>query len=729
MEIEAWAKVAETIRINRELLKTNELLQAKIDEHKRMEDLLRLQRDLAITLSSSNSIKEALGQIFDAAQNVEGIDGGAVYLVNDTGAVDMVLHKGLSDKFVEGCAHCEPDSPRAQIIKAGAWTYRDRAYIAKSQFNDLREEGLRSLADFPIKYNDRPIAAIILASRTYDEIPINSRIALESLAASIEGIIARIKAEEALKESERRYRELADLLPQTVYELDTEGNITFVNSFGLEIFGYTQADLTKGLHFLKAVDPEDRERIMENFRRSFKQSFKPGLYAAEYKMQRKDGSTFPAIVYPAPVVRDGKVAGQRGIIIDISERKQSEEALRLAKEAAEEAALSKAEFLANMSHEIRTPMNAVIGLTDILQNSNLSPEQRECIEIIKNSGDALMAIINDILDFSKIEAGRMGLETRAFDLKSFVRDTVELIAASAVKKGLSLESKVEDSVPNAIIGDPVRLRQILINLLGNAVKFTEKGGVVLFLDAVPWEDGRCELHFAVRDTGIGIPLDRISRLFQSFSQVDMSTTRKYGGTGLGLAISRRLVETMEGRIWVESEVGKGSTFHFTIPIIVPSVYLPKANAVPSKSLTDTQTDTRTDTRCDSQRSEHDALRILLAEDNEVNKKVIMRMLKKLGYRADMATNGIEVLTALERQHYDVVLMDIQMPEMDGLEAASQIRKRLQAAEQPWIIALTAYALEGDRERCLGAGMDGYISKPVRMENLKTELARVRCKGK
>jgi PAS domain S-box-containing protein len=358
--------------------RTNEM-QAKIEEHKRIEGLLRLQRDLAITLSSSDSIKEALGQIFDAALKVESIDGGAVYLVNNAGEVDMVLHKGLSDKFAAGCAHCDPDSARANIVKAGKWIYRDSSYIVTSQFDDLRKEGIKALADFPVKHSGQPIAAIILASRTYDEIPHNARVALEALAASIEGSIARIKAEEARKESERRYRELADLLPQTVYELDALGNIIFANNVGLEIFGYTQADLMKGVHFLDVVAPEDRERIMENFRKSLSQSFRPRQYAAEYRMLRKGGSTFPAVVYPAPIVREGRVVGQRGIITDISERKQVEDALMLAKEAAEEATKAKAEFLANMSHEIRTPMNAVVGLTRPLLCSGLDTEQRSAL--------------------------------------------------------------------------------------------------------------------------------------------------------------------------------------------------------------------------------------------------------------------------------------------------------------------------------------------------------------
>lgn len=715
-------RTAEIIRANQKLRKANEILQAKIEEHKRVEELLQLQRDLAITLSSSDSIKEALDQIFGAALKVEGIDGGAVYLVNDSGGVDMVLHRGISDKFVEGCSHCDPDSPRARIVKAGEWIYRNCLYIATSQFSDLRKEGLRSIADFPIKYNGQVIAAIILASRTYDEIPLNARTALEALAASTEGIIARIKAEEALKESERRYRELADLLPQTVYELDAQGNVIFVNSFGLETFGYTQADLVKGVHFLDAVIPEDQKRIEEDFRQSFKQSSEPEQHGYEYEMQRKDGITFPAAVYPAQIIRDGKVMGQRGIIIDISERKQSEKAMKLAMEAAKEAATAKAEFLANMSHEIRTPMNAVIGMTGLLLDSNLDAEQRECVETIRNSGDALLSLINDILDFSKIESGKMGLENQIFDLKNFVEVSMDLVAANAAEKGLNLAYRIDEGVPDAIASDPTRLRQILINLLSNAVKFTEKGEVeVSITSSRTFKDAghghrlghrlgpRHQLHFAIKDTGIGIPPDRINKLFQSFSQVDMSTTRKYGGTGLGLAISRRLVEIMGGQIWVESEVGKGSTFHFTMPVDASSVNLLDTKEVPAKP--------QSNTLCNT----HINMRILLAEDNAVNKKVVSRMLGKLGYRADMAADGVEVLRALKRQNYDLVLMDIQMPEMDGLEAASQIRKLWPAAEQPRIIALTAYALEGDREKCLEAGMDGYISKPIKMEDLRAAL--------
>jgi PAS domain S-box-containing protein len=356
-EVEAETKesIAELIIANRELERSNEMLRARIDKHRRIEELLLLQRDLAVALISADSIKEALGQIFDAALRIEGIDGGAAYLADDEGGVNMVLHKGLSDRFVKGCSYCGPNSLRAKIIKAGKWVYRDRPYIDSSPFNDLRVEGFRSIADFPVKYNDRPIAAIILVSRTFDDFPQSARMALEALAASTAGIIARIKAEEAMKESERRYRELAELLPQTVFEIDAQGKIIFANSFGLATFGYTPDDLKEGLHVLRVVASEERKRIRESFEQqpvpsSQPLQTQPQQSSDEYRMLRKDGSTFPAMVYTSWIERDGKLVGWRGIITDITKRKASEEALKQAKESAEDAARTKTEFLANMSN-------------------------------------------------------------------------------------------------------------------------------------------------------------------------------------------------------------------------------------------------------------------------------------------------------------------------------------------------------------------------------------------
>jgi len=321
----------------------------------------------------------------------------------------------------------------------------------------------------------------------------------------------------------------------------------------------------------------------------------------------------------------------------------------------------------------------------------------------------LLTIINDILDFSKIEADKMELENQPFDLHECVEGTLDLLMTEATEKGLRLTSRIDEQVPAVIIGDMTRLRQILINLIGNAIKFTQKGEVVVSANARKDD----QLHFSVRDTGIGIPPDRMDRLFQSFSQVDASITRRYGGTGLGLAISKRLCELMGGTMWVESEVGVGSTFHFTIqaetaPGVAP-VYPQKAPQAAAQP------------QFDSKMGERLPLHILLAEDNAVNQKLALHLLERMGYRADVAANGLEVLEALQRQPYDVILMDVQMPEMDGLEATRYIRRELEMDAPLRIIAMTAGATKEDREECLAAGMDDYISKPIRVEELVDAL--------
>lgn len=358
-------------------------------------------------------------------------------------------------------------------------------------------------------------------------------------------------------------------------------------------------------------------------------------------------------------------------------------------------------------------MNGVIGMTSLLLDSLLSDEQHEQVEVIRSSGDALLTIINDILDLSKIEAGRIDLERHRFSLRACVGDAVDLLSKTADEKGIALTYAVRPEVPNQITTDSTRLRQVLVNLISNAVKFTEQGGVLVLVHGSPDGEHRYRLHFSVRDTGIGISSDQVEELFQPFVQADASTTRRYGGTGLGLTISKQLCTLMGGDLWAEGEVGIGSTFHFTIVAEVHHPTLAASDFVEAPAPT---------LESGATAGSVSPLRILLAEDNVVNQKVALRMLERLGHQADLASNGLEAVDAVRRQAYDVVLMDMQMPEMDGLVATRRVREELPPDRQPYIVAMTANAMKGDRERCLEAGMDDYLSKPVKIETLAKALA-------
>ncbi len=663
--------------------------------------------------------------------------------------------------------------------------------------------------------------------------------------AILRDITERKQIEKTLAQAVREQENIMGTIPDIFYMLDLDGYLVKWNRKLEVMTGFAPEDL-KGKSALDFFPEADKPAIAEAIRTAFA----AGYVEVEGRLLQKDGALVPYQYTSVPLKDEGgNVVGLTGIGRDLTERKRTEEALQHAKEAAEVANRTKSEFLANMSHEIRTPMNGIMGMNSLLLDTTLTPEQCEYATTVQSSAEALLGILNDILDFSKIEAGKLDLEQVEFSLRESLGDALKTLALRAHEKGLELLYEVQSEAPDMVVGDPVRLRQVLVNLVGNAIKFTEQGEVGVRVAHQEIGEGEIVWHMRVADTGVGIPLDKQQHIFAAFSQADASTTRHYGGTGLGLTISQQLVELMGGQIWVESVVGQGSTFHFTVrlgrgrtsaasappdpsqlhglrvlvvddndtnrrilhdqltawglrptlacsaheafhllhkaaargrpfPLILTDAHMPETDGftLVERIKHDPRLQSATILMLTSSQQKADmarcrqlgvavylikpikpaelqqallralgqerqarskpaplspaqphqgVLRILLAEDNIVNQKLAVRLLQKWGHAVMVANNGKEALVKIEHDAFDVVLMDVQMPEMDGLTAAAAIRAHAHAATaQLPIIAMTAHAMKGDKERCLAAGMDDYVSKPLRTAELQAALARV-----
>lgn len=526
-----------------------------------------------------------------------------------------------------------------------------------------------------------------------------------------------LKAQKELEQAESKYRNIYEQTFEGLYQISLDGRYLNANPAMFRIFGITDpttleafAHGREGVGFL---DQSARQRFLVNLNQI-------GMVVGfESRIRRPDKAERWVSENARAVCNEkGKVVYFEGSVADITDRKEVEQAMHQAKEAAEAAADSKSQFLATMSHEIRTPMNGVLGMSTLLLESELKSEQYHYATVVKQSAEALLVILNDILDFSKIEAGKLSIEQIDFELPQVLNGVAALLEANAKAKGLYLQTEWPPEIPRLLRGDPYRLRQILMNLLNNAIKFTEDGGVTVKVLMEERTENRLQLLIQVVDTGIGLTEDSRKKLFQAFAQADASTTRKFGGTGLGLAICRKLVELMGGTIGVDSVIGQGSTFWFRLPLEIE-------DATPASTSVDKSSGTTTQIRGQKLPVSSRAMKLLLVDDSPTNLEVGSLFLGRMGHTVKTALDGQEALEKWQAESFDAVLMDCEMPVMDGYAAARQIRtlEAVKGLTPIPVVAMTAWAMLGDREKCLQAGMDDYVGKPIDVQALHQALER------
>jgi PAS domain S-box-containing protein len=594
-----------------------------------------------------------------------------------------------------------------EVGACGSAAFRNEIIIVDDIATDYRfatakdfvmSYGLRACWSVPIRDSKHGVLGTFAMYHKFPTKPRDVELRLVEAGAHMAGTaIERVRTEQMLRENAQRMALAERSASFGVWDLEIASN-KFMISEGLAIlFGLGTGPLCLTAdHWRQIVHPDDWAALSAALDRAVKSG--EGLLV-EFRAVLPDGAVRWYRCQGRLELTEGQPQRVTGAAIDITDEKQLHLRLEQARAAAEAAAHAKSEFLANMSHEIRTPMNGIIGAVRLLLDSGVTNEQHDDLEVIRSCGDALLQLVNGVLDLAKVEVGKLVLERLAFSLEALVRDTLTVVGPAARARNLDLRQALDPDLPPVLVGDPQRLRQVLLNLLSNAVKFTEAGSVTLTVTACARNSDSAELRFTVEDTGIGIAPEKQAEIFEAFTQADSSTTRRYGGTGLGLAISRKLVAQMNGTLELESKLGRGSLFRFTITLPVPAgtVAAPEQAAV--KIPLSPQ-----------------GLRILLAEDNAINQKVAVRLLERMGHQVHVAWDGKQAVSSVEQFEYDLILMDCQMPEMDGYAAARAIR-RLDRGRQIPIVAMTANAMAEDRQLCLESGMNDYLAKPFSAEQL------------